>query len=70
VKNVEIQYRIEQERNTLHTRMGRNPAGVCQFLRRNFLLDYVSEGKLHGKIEVTERRGMRPKQLLYDLRKR
>jgi len=39
-------------------------------LRRNFLLNHVIEGKLHGKIEVTERQGRRPKQLLDDLWKR
>jgi hypothetical protein len=27
-------------------------------LHRNFLLNHVIQGKLHGKIEVTERQGM------------
>jgi len=46
------------------------PAGISQFLRRNFLLNHVIEGKLHGKIEVAEKRGRRPKQLLDDIWKR
>jgi len=69
VKNEDVQYRIEQERNALHTRKDRKPAGISQLFRRNFLLNHIIEGKLQGKIEVTERRGMRPKQLLDDLRK-
>ena len=36
--------------------------------RRNYLLKHVIEGKLEGRIDVTERRGRRRKQLLYDLR--
>jgi hypothetical protein len=39
-------------------------------LRRNYLLKYVIEGKIVGRIEVTERRGRRHKQLLDDLKKK
>jgi hypothetical protein len=37
-------------------------------LRRNCLLEQVIEGKIAGRVEVTERRGRRRKQLLDDLR--
>ena len=37
-------------------------------LHRNYLLKQVIEGKIEGRIEVTERRGRRCKQLLDDLK--
>jgi len=36
-------------------------------LRRNCLLKHVTERKIEEKIDVTERRGRRSTQLLYDL---
>jgi len=35
-------------------------------LRRNCILKHFVEGKTEGRIEVTERRGIRGKQLLDD----
>lgn len=49
-------YRIHQERNTLHTIKRRKPAGISKFVRRNFLLNYVIDRKLNGKIELMETR--------------
>jgi hypothetical protein len=37
-------------------------------LRRNCLLKHVTERKIEGRIEVTERRRRRRKQLLDDLK--
>jgi hypothetical protein len=39
-------------------------------LRRNCLLKHVIEGKLEGRIEMTERRRRRRKQLLDDLKEK
>jgi hypothetical protein len=36
--------------------------------RRNCLLEHVIEGLIEGRIEVTEKRGIRRRQLLYKLR--
>ena len=36
----------------------------CQILRRNCPLEDITTGEIEGKIEVTGRRGRRPKQLL------
>jgi hypothetical protein len=43
---------------------------LCRILRRNCLLKHVIEGKLEGRIEMTERRGRRRKQLLDDLKEK
>jgi hypothetical protein len=37
-------------------------------LRRNCFLKHVTEGKIEGSIEVTERRGRRREQLLDDFK--
>jgi hypothetical protein len=39
-------------------------------LRRNCLLKHVIEGKIEGRIEMTERRGRRRRQLLDDRKER
>jgi hypothetical protein len=39
-------------------------------LRRKCLLKHVTERKIEEKIDVTERRGRRSTQLLYDLKER
>jgi hypothetical protein len=41
---------------------------IRRMLRRNCLLKHVIEGKLEGRIEMTERRERRRKQLLDDLK--
>jgi hypothetical protein len=40
----------------------------ANFLLRNCRLKHVIVGKIEGRIEVTLRRGRRPKQLRYDLK--
>jgi hypothetical protein len=59
--------RIKEERNILHKIKRRKDNWIGHILRRNCLLKHVIEGKLEGKIEMTERRGRRRKQLLDDL---
>jgi len=39
-------------------------------LRRNCLLQRVTEGKIKGEIEVTERQGRRRRELLDELKER
>jgi hypothetical protein len=60
--------RVKEERNILHTVKRRDGNWIGHILRRNCLLKHVIEGKVKGKIEVTGRRGRRPKQLLDDLK--
>ena len=43
---------------------------IGHILRRNFLLQQVTEGKIKGQIEVIKRRGRRRKKLLDDLKGR
>jgi len=37
-------------------------------LRRNVLIEHVTEGKVEGRIDVTGRRGRRRKELVDDLK--
>jgi len=43
---------------------------IGYILRRNCILKHVIEGKMEGRIEVTERRGSRRRILLNDFKKR
>jgi hypothetical protein len=43
---------------------------VLQGQVRKECLKHVTEGKIEGRIEMTERRGRRPKQLLDDLKEK
>jgi hypothetical protein len=43
---------------------------IGHILRRNCLLQLISEGKIKEGIEVTVRRGRRRRKLLHDLKKR
>jgi hypothetical protein len=47
------------------TRRG-NVEMIDYILRTNCLLKHVIEGKIHERVEVTGRRGIRSKQLLND----
>jgi hypothetical protein len=59
-------YRVKEERNIVHTIKRRKANWIGHILRRNCLLKHVIEGKL----EMTERRGRRRKQLLDDLKEK
>jgi hypothetical protein len=68
VRNEEVLHRVKEERNIVHTIKRRKVNWVGHILRRNCLLKHVIEGKLEGRIEMTERRERRRKQLLDDLK--
>ena len=43
---------------------------VGDVLSRNFRRKHIIEGKIEGKMEVTERRGRRRKQILHDFKEK
>ena len=59
---------MKEERNILETVKRRKAKCIGHNLRRNCILKHVTEGKIEGNIEMTERRGRRYKQLLNDLK--
>ena len=61
---------MEEERNILETIKRRNVNWMRHILHRICLLKHVIEGKREGRIEVTERRGRRYKQLVDNLNKK
>jgi len=70
VRNEEVLLRVNEQRNILHEIRKRKANWIGQILRRNFLLEQVTEEKIKGEIEVTRRRGRRYKKLLDDLKDR
>jgi hypothetical protein len=70
VRNEEVLHRVKEERNILHTIQRRKGNWIGHILCRNCLLKHMIEGKLQGRIEMTERRGRRCKQLLNDLKEK
>jgi hypothetical protein len=67
VRNEEVLLRVKEQRNILHEICKRKANRIGHILRRNCLLQPVTEGKIHGEIEVIGRRGRRRK-LLDDLK--
>jgi hypothetical protein len=70
VKNEEVLHRVNKYRNIIQTIKRRNVSWIGHILRRNCLLKHVIEGKIEGRIDVTERRGGRDKQLLVDFKEK
>jgi hypothetical protein len=70
VRNEEVLFRVNGQRNILHEISTRKANWIGHILRRNCLLQRVIEGKIKGGIEVTERRGRRRRKLLDDLKER
>jgi hypothetical protein len=68
VRNEEVLQRVKEERNILHTIKRRKVNCIGLILRRNCLLTHVIDGKIEGRMEVTERRRRRGKELLDDLK--
>ena len=62
--------RVKKQRNILHEVRKRKANWISHILRRNCLLQLVTEGKVKGGIEVTGRRGRRRRKLLDDLKER
>jgi hypothetical protein len=56
VRSEEVLLRVKGERNILHTIKRRKFNWIGHILRRNCLLNYIIEGKIEGRIEVTGRK--------------
>ena len=67
MRNEEVLLRIKEQRNILYEIRRRKANWIGHILRRNCLLQRVTEGKIKGAIEVTGRRGRRRRKLLGDL---
>jgi hypothetical protein len=70
VRNEYILLRVKEQRNILHEIHKRKANWIGHILRRNCLLQWVIEGKIQGRIEVTGRQGRRRRKLLDDLKER
>jgi hypothetical protein len=70
VRNKDVLLRVKEQRNILHEIRERKVNWIGHILRRNYILQRVTEGKIQGRIEVTERQGRRRRKLLDDLKER
>jgi len=70
VRNEEVLLRVKEQRNILHGIRKRKANWIGHILRRNWLLQRVTEGKIQGGIEVTGRQGRRRRKLLDDVKER
>jgi hypothetical protein len=68
VSNEEILLTVKEQRNILHEISKRKANWIGHILRRNCLLQQVTEGKIRGVIEVKGRRERRRRKLLDDLK--
>jgi hypothetical protein len=62
--------RVKEQRNILHEIRKRKAKWIGHILRRNCLLQRVTEGNIQGGIEVTVKQGRRRRKLLNDLKER
>jgi hypothetical protein len=70
VRNEDVLLRVKEQRNILHEIRKRKANWIGQILRRNCLLQRVTEGKIQGWIEVTGRQGIICRKPLDDLKER
>jgi hypothetical protein len=70
VRNEEVLFRVNEQRNILHEIRKWKANWIGHILRQNCLLKEVIEGKIKGEMEVTKRQGRRCKKLLDDLKDR
>jgi len=70
VRNEEVLFGVQEQRNILHETSKRKANWIGHILRRNCLLQTVIEGNIKGGIEVTGRQGRRRRKLLDDLKER
>ena len=63
VRNEDVLLRVKEQRNILHEIRKRKANWIGHILRRNCLLQQVTEGKIQGGIEVTGRQGRRRRKL-------
>ena len=68
VRNEDVLLSVKEQRNILHEIRKRKANWIGHNLRRNYLLQRVTEGKIQGGIEVTGRQGRRRRKLLDDLK--
>ena len=59
VRNEEVLFRVNKQRNILNEIRKRKANWTGHILRRNCLLKQVIEGKIKGEMEVARRRGRR-----------
>ena len=57
MRNEEVLFRVNEQRNILHEIRKRKANWIGHILRRNCLLKQVIEGKIKGEMEVARRRG-------------
>jgi hypothetical protein len=67
VRNEEVLLRVNEQRNILHTVNRSNANWTGHILSWNCFLKQVTEGKIEGVAEVTERRTRKWEQLLDDI---
>jgi hypothetical protein len=70
VRNEEALLRVKEQRNILHEIRKWKANWIGHTLRRNCLLQRVTERKIQGRIEVTGRQGRRCRKLLDGLKER
>jgi hypothetical protein len=49
VRNGEVLHRVKEEKNILNTVNRRKVNWISHFLRRNFILKHITEGKIEGR---------------------
>jgi hypothetical protein len=70
VRNEDVLLRVKEQRNIVHEIRKQKANGIGYILRRNCLLQRVTDGKIQGGIEVKGRQGRRRRKLLDDLKER
>jgi hypothetical protein len=70
VRNDEVLLTVKEHMDILHEISKWKAKWMGQISRRNCRLQRVIEGKIHGGIEVTGRRGRRRRKLLDELKER
>jgi hypothetical protein len=68
VKNEDVLLKVKEQRNILHEIRKRKANRIGHILRRNCILQQVTEGKIQGRIEVRERQGRKRTKLLDDFK--
>jgi hypothetical protein len=70
VRNEDVSLRVKEQRNILHEIRKRKANWIGHILRRNCILQRVTEKKIQRGIEVARRQGRRHRKLLDDLKER
>ena len=70
MRNENVLLRVKEQRNSLHEIRKRKANWIGHILRRNCILQWVTEGKIQGGIEVTGRQRRRCRKLLEDLKEK